>query len=130
MKNKVVSDKNKLIKRYLEDVKCKFYKQALGSKQRGRGIYVLYSRGKVYYVGLSKNSLRSRIKRHALSDRHQGKWNTFSFYQVGRTKYIKDIESLILRILKPKGNRIRGRFKKRFNLEKNFRHIRNQSRHA
>jgi len=118
MKKKRISDKNKLIKKYLEDVSCRSHKEALGSKQRGRGIYVLYSKGKVYYIGISKRSIRRRISKHALKDRHKGKWNKFSFYQIGRTKYIKDIESLILRIFRPKGNVLSGRFKKKYNLAK------------
>jgi len=118
MKVKRTSDKNRLVKKFYENVALAEYVNAPGSKQRGRGIYVLYSKGKVYYIGLSKRSLKGRLRRHALRDRHRGKWDTFSFYRVGRTKYIKDIESLLLRVFKPKGNRVLGRFKKKYNLAK------------
>ena len=118
MRTRRKSDKNRLIKKYLENVKRQSYKEALGYRQRGKGIYVLYSKDRVYYIGLSKRSIRSRIRKHALRDRHKRKWDTFSFYQIGRTKYIKDIESLILRIIRPKGNRVGGRFKKKYNLAK------------
>ena len=115
---KKLSDRNKLVKKFHENVALEKYVTAPGSKQRGRGIYVLYSKGRVYYIGLSKRSLRGRLRRHALRDRHQGKWDTFSFYRIGGTKYIKDIESLLLRIFKPEGNRLLGRFKKQYNLAK------------
>ena len=115
---KKITDRSKLVKRYLEHRKWKDYKFALGKKKRGRGIYVLYKRNKIYYIGLSKKSLRSRLRQHAIKDRHKGKWNNFSFYQIGRTKYIKDVESLLLRICDPSGNRKRGRFKKKYDLSK------------
>lgn len=43
-KNKRVSDKNKLVKKFYENVSWKLYKEALGSKQKGSGVYVLYSK--------------------------------------------------------------------------------------
>ncbi len=90
-----VSDKSRLIKKFIERRKWEDYKIALGKKNRGQGIYVLYSDNKIYYIGLSKSSLRSRLRKHAIKDRHKGKWNYFSFYQITRTKYIKDIESVV-----------------------------------
>ena len=116
--NRKSSDKSKLIKRYLEHKSWKDYNLALGWRQHGRGIYVLYKRNKIYYIGLSKRNLRGRIKRHALKNKHKGKWDNFSFYQIGRTKYIKDIESLLLRISRPEGNRVGGRFRKEYDLNK------------
>src|SRR5579863_10120053 len=98
IKRTKTSDKNRLVKKFWENALAEAYAKAPGSKQRGRGIYVLYSKGKIYYIGLSKRSLRSRLRRHALRDRHKGKWDSFSFYRIGRTKYIKDVESLLLRI--------------------------------
>ena len=122
-KIKKKSDRGRLVKRYLEHKNCKDYKLVLGRKQRGIGIYVLYKRNKIYYIGLSKRSLRSRIRKHALNDKHKGKWDNFSFYQVGRTKYIKDIESLFLRIAKPNGNRAGGKFKKEYDLGRRIKQI-------
>jgi len=110
------SDRSKLIKKYLEHRGWKEYKCALDLKNKGRGIYVLYKGKKIYYIGLSKRSLRRRLRRHARQDKHRGKWDSFSFYQIRRTKYIKDIESLLLRICNPPGNRVSGRFEKRYNL--------------
>lgn len=113
---KRLSEKNKLVKRYLEHRPKQEYQAALGRKRRGRGIYVLYRDQKIYYIGLSRSSLRSRLRAHATRDRHKGRWNNFSFYQIGRKKYIKDIESLMLRIICPPGNKVGGRFQKRYNL--------------
>ena|SRR5437879_997456 len=117
-KKKRVSDKNRLIKRFWENASAEAYKKAPGSKQRGRGIYILYSKGAIYYIGLSKRSLRGRLRRHALKDRHKGKWDSFSFYRIGKTKYIKDVESLLLRIIRPPGNRVVGKFERKYNLAK------------
>ena len=115
-KDQRLSDRSKLIKKHLEFIDCSSYKEALDSKQRGKGIYILYKEDEVYYIGHSKKSLRGRIRKHATKDRHKGKWNRFSFYQIGRTKYIKDVESLLLRVFRPRGNRVAGRFKKRYKM--------------
>ena len=64
---------------------------------------------------MPKRSLRGRLRRHALRDRQRGKWDSFLFTKFGTTKYIKDIESLMLRVFRPEGNRVVGRFKKRYN---------------
>ena len=115
---KKTSDKGKLVKKFLEHRKPLDYRLALKKRDRGRGIYVLYKNGSVYYVGLSKSSLRTRIRKHATRDRHKGKWDSYSFYQIGRTKLIKDVESLLIRICKPKGNKTTGKFNKRYDLNK------------
>ncbi len=88
------------------------YKKALGRKQRGKGIYILYKGDKPYYVGLSKRSLRRQIKAHT-RDKHAPNWDKFSFYQILKTKYIRDVESLLLSYYKPEGNTLKGRFKRK-----------------
>ena len=108
------SYRNALIRLWDEGRGRKDYREALGRKDRGRGIYVLYSKGRVYYIGLSSSSMRSRLRRHATRDRHAGKWDTFSFYQVRRVKYIKDVESLLLRVFRPSGNKVSGRFHRKY----------------
>ena len=45
-KKKKVSDKNRLVKKFWENLPAAAYFKAPGRKQRGRGIYVLYSKGK------------------------------------------------------------------------------------
>jgi len=110
------SSRNALIRLWDEGRGWKEYREALGRKDRGRGIYVLYNKGRVYYIGLSSSSMRSRLRSHAKRDRHAGKWDTFSFYQVRRGKYIKDIESLLLRVFRPPGNKVSGRFHRKYNV--------------
>jgi len=115
-KTKKPSDRGRLVKKHWEHKVAEEYRDALGSKARGRGIYVLYKGDAVYYIGLSRASLRVRIRSHARTDRHKGQWDSFSFYQIGRTRYIKDIESLLLCIIRPPGNRVKGKFAKKHNL--------------
>ncbi|MBI4660599.1 MAG: GIY-YIG nuclease family protein [Verrucomicrobia bacterium] len=43
--------------------------------RRRQGVYALYRRGRLYYVGLASN-LRSRLSHH-LKDRHGHSWNRF-----------------------------------------------------
>jgi hypothetical protein len=76
--------------------------------RRRPGVYALYRRGRLYYVGLARD-LGNRLKSH-LRDRHRQSWDLFSVYlTLGRT-YMKDLESLILRLGAPPGNQKRGRF--------------------
>ena len=82
------------------------------TKGKGSGIYALYDNHGLYYVGLTTSSLRTRIKKHT-RNRHKGKWNRFSWYQIPNLKYTKDMESAILRIINPKGNKVKGKLKKR-----------------
>jgi len=108
-----------LVKGYLEKVSSKLF-ELIGDKLnellKGQsGIYVLYKNNTIYYIGLAKN-LRGRLRGH-LEDRHHNKWNRFSLYAIKRIKYLKDIESLMLRLARPKGNRVIGNFEKRNNLE-------------
>lgn len=74
-----------------------------------QGIYALFKKDRLYYVGLARN-LKSRINAHN-KDRHQNKWTHFSLYIIRKEDHIKEIESLVLRIAYPKGNIIRGKLK-------------------
>jgi len=74
-----------------------------------QGIYALFKKDRLYYVGLAGN-LKSRIKAH-IRDRHQNKWTHFSLYIIRKEGHIKEIESLVLRIAYPKGNKVRGKLK-------------------
>lgn len=113
------SDRGRLVKKFREHTDWKSFKSALGSKQKGTGIYVLYKGDHIFYIGLSKKSMRSRLRKHALRDRLKGKWDNFSFYQILKKKYIKDIETLLLRVFSRKNGNIRsGKFKSRYNLAK------------
>jgi hypothetical protein len=86
---------------------------------RGRnGVYALYKGNKLYYVGLATN-LRGRLKQH-LKDRHRGLWDRFSVYLTIGDHHIKEMESLLLRITRPKGNKQNGKFVKCDNLIRRF----------
>ncbi len=72
------------------------------------GVYVLYRRNKLDHVGLASN-LRSRL-RHHLKDRHHDSWDRFSVYVTIGDSHLRELESLILRIVKPPGNKQKGKF--------------------
>lgn len=75
---------------------------------RRAGVYALYKRDQLYYVGLASN-LMGRIKHH-LKDRHSLHWDRFSVYITHRDQHVKQLESLLLRIARPDGNRVEGGF--------------------
>ncbi|MCZ6804435.1 MAG: GIY-YIG nuclease family protein [Proteobacteria bacterium] len=68
------------------------------------GIYALYDEGELYYVGKSID-LKKRV-RHHLKDRHKASWTHFSLYLVRNAEHIHEIESLIVRISSPSGNKL------------------------
>lgn len=74
------------------------------------GVYALYSKNKLYYVGLA-SSLQGRLSIH-LRDRHAGSWDRFSVYLTIGDSHLRELESLILRVVKPKGNKQKGKFAK------------------
>lgn len=80
------------------------------------GVYALYRRGKLYYVGLASD-LRNRLKSH-LKDRHAGSWDRFSVYLTIGSGAIRELEALIIRIVRPTGNKQIGRFGRSENLAK------------
>lgn len=82
--------------------------------RRRHGIYALFRKKKLYYVGLASN-LRSRLKAH-LRDRHHNSWDRFSVYLTLHDSHVKELESLILRIWQPQGNSQRGKFYRSENL--------------
>ena len=82
--------------------------------RRKSGVYALYKHDKLYYVGLASN-LMGRVNGH-LKDRHRGAWDRFSVYLTTDHAHIKPLESLLLRIAKPSGNRVSGGFGRPTNL--------------
>jgi len=99
-----------------------FFKDPVQGLLKGSpGIYALFKGKKLYYVGLSRD-LHRRISKH-LEDRHRGKWDTFQVFKIKRLNYLKDLETLILQIARPPGNRQSGRLPKqqRQALERPFR---------
>ncbi len=70
-------------------------------------------------IGLA-SKLPSRLSHH-LKDRHAGNWDRFNFYAIRSKKYIKDLESILIRVAQPEGNRQRGGFGKDKNLRRTLR---------
>lgn len=97
---------------YLEGVSWRVleeYPQFIRQMIRRRaGIYALYRRDKLYYIGLAQN-LMGRLKTH-LRDRHRGSWDRFSVYLTIHDEHMRELEALLLRIVAPSGNRTKGRF--------------------
>lgn len=87
--------------------------------RRRQGLYALYRRGKLYYVGLATN-LRNRLKHH-LKDRHGESWDRFSVYLTIGDHHLRELEALILRVVKPAGNKQKGKLGKCADLRKQFR---------
>jgi len=91
------------------------YQEAITSLITGKqGVYALYRRQKLYYIGLASN-LKGRI-RHHLKDKHKGKWDWFSLYIIQKEDHIREVEALLVRIAEPEGNRQKGKLKRSSNL--------------
>lgn len=111
-----------LVCQHLEDIS----REALEKHQkiikqyvrRRNGVYALYRKGTLYYVGLAKN-LRSRLKSH-LHDRHGSSWDRFSVFLTIGEQHLRELESLILRIVQPKGNKQKGKFPKSEDIRRRF----------
>ena len=93
------------------------FKVGLQDIMRGySGLYVLYKRNQLYYVGLATN-LYWRLHSHT-RNRHKHKWDRFAIFRINRVRYLKDIESMLLRIANPPGNFVSGKFHKDADLMK------------
>jgi hypothetical protein len=113
-----------LVCQHLENIS----RDALGKYQeiirrhvlRRQGVYALYRRGRLYYVGLA-GDLRWRLNQH-LKDRHGRSWDRFSVYLTIGESHLRELESLLLRVIKPKpkGNEKTGKFAKSENLLRRF----------
>ena len=119
-----MAKRNPLVTQHLERISreaLEEYQDIVKKFVRGRqGVYALYRRDKLYYVGLASN-LRNRL-RHHLKDRHGQAWDKFSVYLTIGDSHLKELESLILRIIKPSGNRMAGKFVKSDDLRQKFRY--------
>jgi hypothetical protein len=63
-------------------------------------------KNRLYYVGLATN-LYWRLLGHT-KNKHKGKWDRFAIFRVDRVRYLKDIETLLLRVAQPPGNAVSG----------------------
>jgi hypothetical protein len=107
-KGKVVYDRDEFIER--EDfTRRKKEIPNSRSKPKGVGIYALYDNYGLYYVGKTDRSLRGRIQEHIKAD-PKVRWKRFSWYRFTNYKDTKDVESILLRIINPKRNRVKGKF--------------------
>ena len=115
--------RTQLVCQHLENISrqaLERHQNIIGQYARGRqGIYALYRRGKLYYVGLATN-LRNRLKQH-LKDRHGGSWDQFSVYLTVGDNHLRELEALMLRTVKPSGNKQKGKFAKSEDLRRRFR---------
>ncbi len=116
------SRKGQLVCQHLENISRKAlenYQNIIKEYVKGRhGVYALYRKGNLYYVGLASN-LRNRLKTH-LRDRHAKTWDAFSVYLAIKDSHLRELETLILKIASPKGNRQSGKFVKSQNLKPLF----------
>lgn len=104
--------KGQLVCQHLEKISRKLiedYPEVIREYVRGRhGIYALYRKNRLYYVGLASN-LPFRLKHH-LRDRHGETWDRFSIYLTISDAHLRELESLVLKISSPKGNVQAGKF--------------------
>jgi hypothetical protein len=97
------------------------YQQIIGAYVRKReGVYALYRKHRLYYVGLASD-LKWRLGAH-LKDRLKGKWDSFSVYLTVNDQHLKELESLLLRVIspRPEGNQQSGKFAVSENLLRRF----------
>jgi excinuclease UvrABC nuclease subunit len=117
-----MSKQKHLVAQHLENISGEIlqdYADVIKEFIRGKaGVYALYKEQKIYYVGLASN-LMNRLKVH-LTDRHKGLWDRFSVYLAAHDEHMKELESLLLKIYKPEGNRASGSFIQSKNLKSNL----------
>jgi hypothetical protein len=78
-------------------------RQSIG---RNKGVYALYRKKRLYYIGLATR-LSWRLRDH-VKDRHGLSWDNFSIYLTINDRHIKELEALLLRIAHPSGNKQTG----------------------
>lgn len=89
--------------------------------RRYAGIYALYHKDRLYYIGLTTNLL-GRIKWH-LKDRHTGKWDSFIIFRIQKVHYLKDIETLIHHLFDTPGNKVKGKVPRDADLNRVLREV-------
>jgi hypothetical protein len=82
------------------------FEESLNRMMRGyAGVYALYKNRHLYYVGLATN-IHARIRGHA--KHKKGRWDSFAIFRINRVRYLKDLETLLLRVAEPPGNKVSG----------------------
>lgn len=110
---KIITSKIKrgsLIQYALDNIKRESFdaiKRELSDVLKDRaGIYALYRKGAVVKVGLG-TKIYWRVKGHAKSKKIN--WDTVSFFIIRNIKYLRDVETAVNRIAKPKYSLQKGR---------------------
>jgi hypothetical protein len=113
-----------LVHQHLENVSRKLLehhpdivRQFIG---RNAGIYALYRKRKLHYVGLA-TALRGRLRAH-IKNRHEKSWDRFSIYLTIRDQHLREIEALLLRIANPPGTKQRGRLAQSTDMRRRIEH--------
>lgn len=110
--------KRPIVTGYLEKVSSSIFdrhSKIIAEMVEGQqGLYALYRRDTLYYVGLARN-LKSRVNQH-VKDKHAGKWTHFSLYVIHHPDHTKELESLLLRIAYPAGNTVKGQLRRSANM--------------
>lgn len=75
-----------------------------------QGLYALYrENGELYYIGRASDLLQ-RLSVHK-SDLHGKKWDKLAIYIINKKMKLHDVESLLIGVSKPEGNKNRGKLK-------------------
>lgn len=114
-KKRKKTDGGRIIKKYGEHFPISRIPEAPRSRTKGTGIYALYKGDNLVYIGLTKRSIRARLGSHLKTKK--GRWDNFSFYLIRKLHYIKDIETLILRIADLKLNNVKGTFPRKYRVK-------------
>lgn len=128
-----MAKRSPLVCQHLENISRRAleqYQDIIRQYVRNRhGVYALYRGDKLYYVGLARN-LKMRLGHH-LRDKHGSSWDRFSVYLTIGDSHLRELEALILRIVKPRGNTQKGKFAKSEDIKRQFgRDIRHRHREA
>jgi predicted GIY-YIG superfamily endonuclease len=117
-----MANKTSLVCEYLEKISSKaledhqdIIRSYVGERH---GVYALYDDKGLYYVGLAQN-LKTRLQHH-LKDKHKKLWSRFSVYLTISDSHMKELESLLLRVVSTSGNKQKGKFICAENLGKRF----------
>ena len=127
----MASSKGQLVGQHLENVSSEVfekYQDIIKEYVRGQqGIYALFHKNKLYYVGLA-SSLGNRLKQH-LNDRHALLWDRFSVYLMLKDDHMREIEALIMRVASPRGNHHKGKLARSKDLAPEFKKAIQQFHH-
>jgi hypothetical protein len=102
------------------------FEEGLQEIMRGyAGVYALYKGDRLYYVGLATD-LYGRLRWHT-RNKHRGKWDRFAIFRVGRVRYLKDMETLLLQVSKPPGNVVSGHVHRDADLTRVLRNVHHEN---